>query len=493
MFNRVIYAGYALALATAISVWLIAIRAPLWLDETVSFTQITSGLSNIYARTWPAFPGYSYFLWLATKILGTSEVALRVPSILAMLGAVYLLYRAARELFERDVALIATAVFCVHPIVIFESIDARPYVFAVLATNGAIFTLLRLRKSHSNGLAALFGFLAAAILYFRYLFGVILPALAVCFFIIKKDDRAVLWRQAGVALATFAVAFLPVIPGLENLFHTRGTHVFAAAPNLGDLLWTFSMGWMVLILGAAAMAALRFAPVSAQKHGPRSGFDSRRALLCTSLALAPILILFGVSVETPLHVFILRYRLVAVPGIALCWALAANAFNSRTIRLLFCLVLVGVTAYQYFSSPLSRLHGYTWKYALEAAENNAAPDNAPVLICSDLPESNYTAMPLHSAKESSLFAPLSYYKLSVPVVPLPRSLNNQAKQIASSFLQMATLHHQRFLALAFKSSYKTLDWIAGKASAAYNVRRLGIFDQVRVLDFTPRPPASNRP
>lgn len=483
--ERVLYASYALAVTVAVSVWFIALRAPLWLDETISFALVSDGLSKIFTRTWPAFPGYEYILWLATKILGTSEIALRIPSILAMLGAAYLLYLAARELFERDVAIIAAVVFCVHPIVIFESIDARPYAFAVLATNAAILVLFRLRHNNSNALAALFGLLAAMILWFHYLFAVILPALAIGFFLVKKGNRAALWRQAGIALTAFALASLPVIPGLENLFYTRGTHVVFKAPTVVDLIWTLSLGWMAALLGVAALAAIRFASGSASQCDPNGRYRGRRVLLCALLALVPILILYGVSVGTPIHVFYLRYRLVAIPGIALCWALAANAFNSRAIRLLFCLALVLATAYQYYSSPNSRFHSSTWKYALEAAEKTASKDNAPVLICSDLPESNFTAMPLRTAKKSVLFAPLSYYKLSVPVVPLPRALNHEARQVASDFLQKAKLRHERFLALAYRPSYKTLDWLADTTAGSYNFRQLGNFEGVKVLEFTP--------
>ncbi len=39
----------------------------------------------------------------------------------------------------------------------------------------------------------------------------------------------------------------------------------------------------------------------------------------------------------------------------------------------------------------------------------------------------------HAVKDSALFAPLTYYKLSVPVVGLPRALNEEAMGIVSSF------------------------------------------------------------
>ena len=58
------------------------------------------------------------------------------------------------------------------------------------------------------------------------------------------------------------------------------------------------------------------------------------------------------------------------------------------------------------------------------AEKNASVDNAPVLICSDIPEADYTRMPVGSAiEETGILPPSSYYKLTVPVTPSPRSLN----------------------------------------------------------------------
>jgi 4-amino-4-deoxy-L-arabinose transferase-like glycosyltransferase len=141
--NRVSLSIYVLALAASISTWFIAIRAPLWLDEVASYFQINAGFSGIWSRQFvgPSFAAYSYILWLSTKLIGTSEIALRVPSVVAMLGAVYLLYLAAREIFERDIAIIAAVVFCLHPIVVFASIDIRPYAFGALATNAAILVI----------------------------------------------------------------------------------------------------------------------------------------------------------------------------------------------------------------------------------------------------------------------------------------------------------------------------------------------------------------
>jgi hypothetical protein len=155
--------------------------------------------------------------------------------------------------------------------------------------------------------------------------------------------------------------------------------------------------------------------------------------------------------------------------------------------LVFCLAVVAATAYQYFGSPLSRLHGYTWKYALEVAEKDASSDNAPVLMCSDLPEADHTPIPVGAAvKDSALFAPLTYYRLSVPVVGLPRALNDEARQIILNFVQAPERYQERFLALGYEPSYETLHFIELSASGTHYVRVLGTFDGVAVLEFIPR-------
>lgn len=480
------FALYAASLAVAISIWLLAIRAPLWLDETGSYWQINAGFGQIWPRQGICFPAYSYILWAWTRLLGTSEVALRTLSILAMLAAAYLLYLAARELFDLDAAIFAVVVFSVHPIVIFAAVDVRPYAFAILVTNAAILVLLRLRHNESNWLAALFGLLSAGTLYFHYLFAVILPALLLGFFVVKAAHRRAMWRQFGVAAAVFTLAFLPLIPGLRYLFHTSGTHVYEAPPKLSRLLWTIAPGWLPFLAVGAALVALLISALKTRQPVSPGRIEGWRLLVCASLALIPLLILFGVSVATPMHMFTDIHRTVAIPGIALCWAYLISRLRPRWIEMLVCFALSTLTATMYFRSPSSRELIYSWKDALQIAEKNASSDGAPVVVCSDFIESDYITMPLSAVGDNRFLAPLSYYHLSVPVVPLPRDFNGEATRVGSQFLREAAQKHERFLAMGDPPSYKTLDWLTQRASVDYEVRNLGIFDQTKVLEFDPR-------
>ena len=107
-------------------------------------------------------------------------------------------------------------------------------------------------------------------------------------------------------------------------------------------------------------------------------------------------------------------------------------------------------------------------------------------MCSDLPEADFQSMPTGPASESALFSPLSYYKIRARVVPMPRTLTDQAQQIGRNFSSQAALHHERFLAIGFRFSYPTLRWLESLTSATHSARVVGVFDGIQVVEFDPR-------
>lgn len=485
---------YLLALLASISIWFLAIRAPLWLDETGTYWMISGGLHRIWAYRILdlIFPTYSYLLWAWTRIFGHSVVVLRSFSILAMLGAASLLYLAARRLFNRETALIAAFLFCLHPITIYEAVDVRPYAFVALAASLSIWLLLRLRHSRSLTLAALFGISVALPIWFHTLAATFAPAMLVAFFLVKSGSRRDLWRQLAVSLAAFTVAFLPLIPGILYLLHTGKSHVFEPPPTLYSLFWTLAPGGLPFVYSVFATVALIVVALKPRNATPAprpaEPFPPTRSLLiCATIGLIPVLILYGVSATTSIHTFVSRHRMDAIPGIALLSAWLVSRFRPSVLRPLFCLALAALTLNAYWNSPLARDHNYTWKYALQSVETQAAPTHSPVLICSDYPEADYARLPPGPANNSRFLAQLSYYKLTVPAYVLPRSLTPAALRIGSRFLQSAAEARHSFFALGHDASYPVLDWLSTQAAANFTVHKIGIYDGVKVLEFTPRP------
>jgi hypothetical protein len=478
---------YGLCVAAGIASWLPAIGKPLWIDETWLYWSVAAGWRQIPLRQdGLSFPAYSYILWLATKVLGTSEAAMRAPSVIAMLGAAWLLYLAAREMFAREVAAVAAVVFCLHPVTVFSATDVGHYAFAVLMTNAAILLAVRLRRSRGMGTAAGLGLAAAAAVWFHFLFVVMVPALVVCIFAAKGVDARTRWRQFGVAAAAFAVGFLPVIPGVLGMFRTRGEHVYMPPPNWGDLIVTVTPGLGGLAVFAAGVAAVAVMAVRARRGGAGGDWAWREGLMCAALGLIPLLTLFGVSVLTRLHISAPPWHLlVAVPGIALCWAWLANGLRSGWLRVVFCGMAATAGMWLAMTTPMSEKMPRP-KAALEYVEKVAAPEKMPVLVCSDFVESNFAAMPVGDVTQSRFFAPLAYYRLTVPVVPLPKALNAEAMRIGGDFVEQAAARQERFLAMGHEPSYPTLEWLGKRAAGTFSVRVLGVFSDVKVMEFTPR-------
>jgi len=198
-------------------------------------------------------------------------------------------------------------------------------------------------------------------------------------------------------------------------------------------------------------------------------------------------LLYGISVLTPLHIFVSRYCIQAAPGIALCGAWLVGKLLVRPAhRALATLFIVFLFTLPVFLTAKGKTHGYTWKYALEYANKLAVKEHMPVLICSDLPESDFQRMPTEGLSDAFLFAPLSYYKVDAEVVALPRSLNDEAMRVGREFMGSAGPRRQRFLALAFVPSYRTLTWLSEYANNWYVSRPIAESDGIIVMEFIPR-------
>lgn len=480
-------AGIALGLAlcASIAAWFSSIRSALWLDETISYWQISGGFWRIWSRRGLSSPAYAYILWATNRLFGSNEIVLRMPSVLAMVVATYVLYLIAHEFFSSDVAAIAAVVFCLHPTVAFAAVDARPYAFAVLIVNCTILSFLRFMRINSTRNAILLGVSAAAIFYFHYLFGLLLPALILVFFAWKGREWKRFVPKLTIATVVCGVMMVPIVAPLLSLFRTGKSHVFDRAPQIGDLMFTLAPGHVLalLFIGTIFVAAMVRRLENPNQESLPAG------LACLFLAAIPLGVLYDVSTLTSIHVFTDRYRLVAVPGIALCWGFLANCVRSKAIRAAFGVALVALTfsRFSFATLTIDDPHGYTWKYGLLVADKSAAVDHAPLLICSDLPESNFEPMPadVYAATDGD-FAPIFYYKVHSRVVPLPRALNAEAMAQINRFLATAMPAKQRFLALGYSPSSRTLDWIAERTKDAYLAQNLGTTDGVTVMEYKPR-------
>lgn len=474
---------YPATLLASLSIWFLALRAPLWLDETLAYWQVSGGFGKVWSRSqlMPSSVGYLYILWFAKSIFGNSELALKIPSLLAMLGAVFFLFRSARELFDEETAFIASIFFCLETNVVFAATDARPYGFALLATNLAIFAFVRWMAGRKMRQAILFGAAAASILYFHYLFSAILPAFAIYYLVARGRSLKQDARQLAAVLASFTLLALPLLVRIAQLYQTRVTHVVQEMrhPGLTTLNTLAPMQTLIGFVLAAFLAGL----VRKIKLPTRDSFPA--ALLAPLLALVPAGVLFGVSAVTPAHLVIPRYLTMVASGSALTWAVLTHLIDSPQLRKLLCVGLVAVTVFEAFSSPFSRRHELSFKQSHAFVNANVADDKATVLVFSAFIESDYEPLPTDRRAENALLSQIDYYPINAPVVMLPMDLNDEAMRIGSEAVLNAARRSQRFLIVAAPTSYQTVQWLDSYTRGTFTARLLGEFDQIVVVEFRP--------
>jgi len=346
---------YPAALVASLSTWFLALRAPFWLDETLTYWQVSGGVWKIWDRSQqaPSSIGYLYLLAFAKSILGSQEIAFKILSVLAMLSATYFLFRIARDLFDQEIAFLTCIFFCVEPNVAFAATDALPYGFALLATNLAIFafilwiTQLRVRQ------AILFGVASAGTLYLspHYLFGAILPAFVIYYLAVRCRSIMADARQLAVVLISFALLVLPLsfltVAQYQKmgLYHAKDAQ---AAQQLHPAALVPIQTLIVFIVtGVVAALAGKIKPPGAKRL--------RTTLFCVLVALVPCGCLLAVRSTAAFHrVITASDFLVAAPGIALTWGLLTGHIGSRLLRQIFCVGLVAIALFQCFSSQFAR-------------------------------------------------------------------------------------------------------------------------------------------
>lgn len=481
LFNKFVY---PVALVASLSIWLLALRAPLWLDETLAYWQVSGGFAKVWSRSalMPSSIGYLYTLWATKSMFGSSEIALKLPSLFALLAAVYFLFRSARELFGEETAFLAVIFFAIQYNVVFAATDARPYAFALFATTLAIFAFVRWMAGMQMQQAIWFGMSVAGILYFHYLFASILPAFAIYYIVARWRSIREDLRQLAAALGVFVLLVAPLIYRVASLYHARQTHIVQPMPH-PFLTALNNLAPLQLLIGFVAIAFLA-ALVRKIKLVDLDGYP--KILLLPLLAVVPAAVLATLSAATPMNLIIPRYFSVVAPGSALTWAWLTGRIDSRLLRIILGAGLAVVTCIEAYSSPASRRHELTFKQANAFVNSNVGPGDGPVLVFSAFIESDYEPLPTVPNSENALLSQIDYYQLNPPWIFLPIDLNEKTMQIGRQVTLAAAQRNQRFLAVVPPSSYPALDWLVNYSRGSFTVRSLGTFTSgTVVVEFRP--------
>jgi mannosyltransferase len=185
----------------------------LWYDE--AFTPVHVFHAGLGA-TWHSFvhsentPPLWYLLeWVDVRLFGDGALALRLPSALAGIATVPVVWAIGERLAGRRTALIAGALTAVNPLFVWYSQEARAYGLFVLFAALAMLCFVRLLQEPTSRGVAAFAMSGALALLTHY-FAVFLLAPMALWLLREKAIRRMALPALGV-LALVGLALLPLI------------------------------------------------------------------------------------------------------------------------------------------------------------------------------------------------------------------------------------------------------------------------------------------
>ena len=283
------------------------------------------------------FGAYYLFMHAWTGVAGHSEVALRLPSIVAMAAAVAVAAELGRRLFDPAVAVLTGLFLTVLPNTSRYAAEARPYAFACLFSVLALLALVLALDRNRPGRWALYG-LTVVLLGLSHLVALTTLAAHVALVAGRRS-----WRTGAVWAATLAAALVPLVPLVllgaqqqdQQLAWVDAVTLSRLAAAPGEIAGSPRTAW--LLIGLALLASWR--PAS-------------RLVPVTLLAVAPVTVVALVSVLIS-PMWVPRYLLIALFPLAMLAAVTVvgllragdGGLRVAALRLGLVLAVLAVTAY----------------------------------------------------------------------------------------------------------------------------------------------------
>lgn len=288
-------------LALSVGSWQIG-RPGVWRDEVATWWSATVPVGALVdmSRETDAV-GFLYYLgmhaWVA--VLGSSPVALRLPSLLAMAAAAAVTAAVGRRLFNGAAGAVAGVLLALSAATTRYGQEARVYAWVALMVAVATLLLLRALDTRTPGAFGAYA-VAVALVGWLHVFALVMLA-GHAAAVAASPERAVVGRRWAASVAAACVVVSPVaIVALSQ----RGQVSWLPDPTprmfgYAVRLWFGTAAATTVVLAAALLGCRR---------------DAKTALLLGWGALAPFALYAG-SYVTPM--FTPRYITFALPTICL--------------------------------------------------------------------------------------------------------------------------------------------------------------------------------
>jgi mannosyltransferase len=321
-----------MALAAALRLSTLDLQS-FWFDE--AFTPVHVFHSSLWAtlrmipRTENTPPLWYVLTWADSRVLGTGEVALRLPSALAGIATVPVAWAIGRELVGppgRRAAIVCAALVAVNPLFVWYSQEARAYGLFVLMAALAMLCFLRALREPSRRRMWAFAVAGSLALLTHYFAVFLLIPMVLWLVYDRRARRAAL--PAIAALAVVGAALVPLILTQSAHSNTQWIGEWPLSERLQAIVQYYLLGNSGVALGHRVELLVALPIIAGLALGawrmlarPRS---LRAALLPLAIAgcgvLIPIvLVAFGADYLAPRNLVAAMLPLTALIAVVVVW------------------------------------------------------------------------------------------------------------------------------------------------------------------------------
>lgn len=216
-------------------------RKSLWWDEACSLSFAGYSWQDVFSHRYMAKPAYFFLLKPWVALFGNSEFSARFLAVIFGVLSILLIYKVAKELFDRETGLLSALFLSLSPYHIYFSQQVRNYTLFLLLGLLSMLIFIKILKKEKLILYILLVLVNILVIY-ALPFGVSIVIIQNIFFmILHKRMKAKKWwiiSQFIIAISIFPLLLLfindPLFPGGNDIFTIP-------QPNFRSLVETFEV------------------------------------------------------------------------------------------------------------------------------------------------------------------------------------------------------------------------------------------------------------
>ena len=347
----------------------------LWFDEAASVRIVRQDFTTMMQsiRDDERIPPLHYLILHAwVRVFGHSEASVRLPSALAGVGVVWVLYLLTRRLLGVGPALVAALLIAVAPFQIQYSQEARSYSLMLLLSLTSCWLFVRMLDGDEprTPIEAAYVLASAAAMYAHLYALFTLIAQVVIYLVLwtRAEKHRFPMRRWLVTQLAIAALFLPWVPVTLRWARSVGSGFWLPPATARDLWAPYLayVGESMPLLIVAVLLAIVGIVVNRR--------DVRSLALLLALTTLPVLVPVIVSILTK-PTFTPRYGIVAPAALFALAGCGVIALRHRAAQVGAAIVLAALSLYAIRDIPRKP----AWRSAITHVESSARPKDYIVM------------------------------------------------------------------------------------------------------------------